>query len=219
MERIKSPCKEFPVTFTGRLSTVRLAPVNEPLPPFRRPNPPSNPATKPLAAPTSVNFWETAVAQELAADREKILTTLATLRRSLDELRQKQDDQLGGLRNAAVELSLTIAAQLLHRVVTTEEFPVENMVRDMAAQITGETTYSIHLHPDDLKLLEKRLGSEPLLSGAESIRVIPDPNLKRCECRVEGGSGAMLISDAIRQLQEIREELLRNLSNDRNARA
>jgi flagellar biosynthesis/type III secretory pathway protein FliH len=215
MDRSPLTRKEFSVRFAGRLTAARLAPPTAPLPLFQRP---TATLTLPLTPPPSANLWETAAGKEIAADRERIQTTLASLRQSLDELRTKKDAQLGALRNVAVELSLTIATQLLHRVVTAEEFPVENMVRDMAAQLGSESRFTVHLHPDDLKLLEKRLGGEPLLPDA-TARLVADANLKRCEGRVEGGDGTMLISDAARQLQEIREELLRNLANDRNTRA
>lgn len=212
----KSAPHEIRVRFAGRLTNAfRVAP-EAPLPPFRRPTVPSAQIPQPATAVASL--WDSAVGRELAADREKIHAVLAGLRKATDELHEKHDAQLDGLRNAAVELSLTIATQLLHRVVEADEFPVENMVRDMASQLVGETSFSVHLNPDDLKLLEKRLGGEPLLPESGATKLVADPSLKRCECRVEGGDGSLLISDAARQLHEIREELFRNLAHASNAR-
>jgi flagellar biosynthesis/type III secretory pathway protein FliH len=208
---------EIRVLFAGRLTNAYRVAPEAPLPPFRRPSLPIAPIAQPVSA-ASASLWDSAVGRELAADREKINAALAGLRIATDELREKHDYQLAGLRNAAVELSLTIATQLLHRAVEADEFPVENMVRDMASQLVGETSFSVHLNPDDLKLLERRLGGEPLLPESGATKLVADPTLKRCECRVEGGDGSLLISDAARQLQEIREELLRNLAHASNAR-
>lgn len=211
---------EFPIRFHGRLTNAHRIAPEAPLPPLRRPI-----STEKSTAPSSTqastpnaNFWDSTVARELAADRERIEATLEQLRAASIEVQSQRDAHLAGLQNAAVELSLTIATQLLHRVVTADEFPVEDMVRDMAAQMMDESSFTIHLNPEDLKLLERRLGGAPLLPDSEATKLVADPTMKRCECRVEGGHGSLLISDAARQLQEIREELLRNLANARNAR-
>jgi flagellar biosynthesis/type III secretory pathway protein FliH len=207
--------KLFRVNFTGPLTNATRVPPDAPLPPFRRPTAAAATATPP--PPPAANLWDTAVGRELAADRETIQVALKNIQSAVADLRGQQAANLDGLRNAAVELSLTIAAQLLHREVTADEFPVENMVRDMAAQLVGDDKITVWLNPDDQKLLEKRLGGRSLLPDA-ATKVVADPTLARCECRVEGGDGALLMSDPSRQLQEIRDELLRNLANARNAR-
>jgi flagellar biosynthesis/type III secretory pathway protein FliH len=211
--------KLFRVNFTGPLTNATRVSPDAPLAPFRRPTATAataTPATPP--PPPAANLWETAVGRELAADRETIQVALKNIQSAVADLRGQQTANLDGLRNAAVELSLTIAAQLLHREVTADEFPVENMVRDMAAQLVSDDRITVWLNPDDVKLLEKRLGGRPLLPDATATKVVADPTLARCECRVEGGDGALLMSDPSRHLQEIRDELLRNLANARNAR-
>lgn len=210
--------KTLRVQFNARLTNATRVSPDAPLPPFRRPNSPTPttlPSPQPVPAPAS-NFADTTIGREMAADRKMIQTTLANLQARLSDLHAQQNANLGGLQNAAVELALTIATQLLHRVVTADEFPIEAMVRDMAGQLMGDDAATIWLNPDDLKLLERRLGGQPLLPGADAPKLVPDPSLTRCECRVEGGHGALLISDPTRHLQEIRDDLLRNLANARN---
>lgn len=206
----------FRVNFTGRLTNATRVSPDAPLAPFRRPTTPT-PTTPP--PPPAANLWDTAVGREIAADREAIQTTLKNLQAAIDDVRARQAANLDALRTAAVELSLTIASQLLHQAVTADEFPVENMVRDMAAQLVTDDTVTVSLNPDDLKLLEKRLTGRPLLPDAAATKLVADPTLARCECRVEGSDGSLLMSDPSRQLQEIRDELLRNLANARNARS
>ncbi|WP_168218740.1 FliH/SctL family protein [Limnoglobus roseus] len=163
------------------------------------------------------NLSDTAIGRDMAADRKMIQTTLATIQAKVAELSRQQAANLDGLQNAAVELALTIAVQLLHREVSADEFPVEAMVRDMAAELVNDTPVTVWLNPDDLKLLERRLGGQRLLSG-DDPKLVADDSLQRCECRVEGGNGSLVLSDPTRHLQEIRDDLLRNLADARTAR-
>lgn len=208
--------KTLRVQFGARLANATRVSPDAPLPPFRKPSPVAPaPASLPSPPPAS-NFADTTIGREMAADRKLIQTTLANLQARINDLHAQQTANLGGLQNAAIELALTIAAQLLHREVTAEEFPVEQMVRDMAGQLLDDEPATIWLNPDDLKLLERRLGGQPLLPGPDAPRLVADSSLQRCECRVEGGHGALLISDPARHLQEIRDDLLRNLAHARN---
>lgn len=217
MGRPDPTLKTLRVQFSGRLANAHRVSPDVPLPPFRRPTPTvPTPASLPTLPPVPSNFADTTIGREMAADRKLIQTTLGNLQARITDLHAQQTANLGGLQNAAIELALTIAAQLLHREVTAEEFPVEQMVRDMAGQLMDDEPATIWLNPDDLKLLERRLGGQPLLPGPDAAKLVADSSLQRCECRVEGGHGALLISDPARHLQEIRDDLLRNLANARN---
>ncbi len=216
MGRTDSPITMFRVSFTARLANAAFVSPDAPLPPFRRPSPPA-PITQPLITPLiPQNLSDTAIGRDMAADRKMIQTTLSTIQAKVAELSRQQAANMDGLQNAAVELALTIATRLLHRMVTADEFPVEAMVRDMAAELVNDTPVTVWLNPDDLKLLERRLGGQQLLSG-DAPKLVADASLERCECRVEGGNGSLILSDPARHLAEIRDDLLRNLADARNA--
>lgn len=218
------PSFECRVRFTGRLVGAVLAPVEvvsvprpAPPPPSRTPTPatipPPVPRTEPSAAP--VDFWQTDAGRELQADRERIETTLTQIRGSVNGLREDQAGRLREWQRAAVELALTIATRLMHERVGSGEFPIEARVRDMIAQLEQDAPATIHLNPADLALLESRLGGEPLLPGRDDPRLMPDAELGRGECRVESRE-TILLSDVTRELQEIRDELLRSLGYARS---
>ena len=110
---------------------------------------------------------------------------------------------------------MTMSTRLLHERIISGDFPMEAKVRDMVKQLEGEPPVAVRLNPEDLQLLAKRLGDEPLLAGMDDLKLIPDASLARGECRVEGKE-AMLLSDVGRELQEIRDELLRSLAHARS---
>jgi hypothetical protein len=207
---------EFRIHFTSQLTGARLASPDDPLtPPQYRPAAPPPEEQAGPAEPTSpVDFWQTDVGQELAVDRGLIESVLAGLTRGVERLRTEQAQRLEQVQRVAIELAMTIATRLLHRSVTDGEFPVEAKVRDMVAKLEGDAPVSVRLNPADLELLEARLGGEPLLAGATDPRLIPDSTLARGDCQVDGKEG-MLFSNVERELQQIRDDLLRSLGHAR----
>jgi flagellar biosynthesis/type III secretory pathway protein FliH len=101
---------------------------------------------------------------------------------------------------------------LLHERVVSDAFPVDTKVRDMIAQLGEDVPVTVRLNPADLQLLKKRLGDQPLLTDRADPRFVPDPAINRGGCQVEGRE-SMLLSDVARELQEIRDDLLRSLDH------
>jgi flagellar biosynthesis/type III secretory pathway protein FliH len=185
-----------------------------PAPP--RPVPPPAPvAAAPAPVPAPTDFWQTDAGRELKADRERIEAVLGRISGAVAELHKDRRDRLQEWQRAAVELALTIAARLLHERVAAEEFPVDAKVRDMIAQLGEDVPVSVRLNPADLKLLRDRLGGAPLSPDQDDPRFVADPTLDRGAVQVEGRE-SMLLSDVSRELEEIRDELLRSLGNARS---
>lgn len=214
-EKIKPP-REFRISFADRLIDAVIVPLDAPLPPRSKPlEPPPAPAeTQAASPPPAADLWETEIGTRLAADRRAIETVLESLTAACDSLRQEHAARMGQVRTAAVELAVTIAAKLLHERITAGQFAIEQMIRDMAGDMTDDEVVSVRLNPKDLELLESRLDGEPLLSGPSDPQLFADPSLGRGECRVEGRS-AVSLSDLPRQLGQIRDDLLRSIAHAR----
>jgi len=172
-----------------------------------------SPALVPEPAP-AVDFSQTDIARELAADRERIEAVLAEIRGDIASLRKERAAKIEDLQRVAIELALTIASRLLHERVVAGDFPMDAKVRDMIAQLADDVAVSVRLNPTDLELLKGRLGEEPLSPDRDNPRLIPDPTLNRGACQVDGRE-SMLLSDVSRELQDIREDLLGSLTNAR----
>lgn len=220
-----SSAREFRVSFADRLSDAVVVADHTPLPPLRRPTPVERPAELcdtpltiqtpapriPAAPPTDLLVTE--IGAQLSADRRAIETVLGSVTAAVDGLKQEHAERLFQWRAAAVELAISIAAKLLHERIAADEFNLEQMIRDMAADLNDEVV-CVRLNPHDLELLEKRLDGQPLLSGPTDPQLIADSSLARGECRVEGRS-AVSLSDLPRQLGQIREDLLRRVADAR----
>ncbi len=107
---------------------------------------------------------------------------------------------------------MTIAARLLYERIQSGEFPIDRRVQEMVSQLSQEPVVAIRLHPNDLEILKQRVDTRTLSSSGTEIPLIPDPSLARGECQVEGRD-TLLISDITRQLEEIRNELMRSLGH------
>lgn len=218
-----SSAREFRVSFADRLADAVMVTADATLPPLRRtacppadhdtpvniPNSPRTPATPP-APPT--DLWVTEIGAQLAGDRRAIDAVLGSLTSAVETLQAEHTERMAQWRAVAVELAVSIAAKLLHERIAADEFNVEQMVRDMAADMIDDEVVCVRLNPHDLELLEKRLDGQPLLSGADDPQLIADPTIGRGGCRVEGRS-AVSLSDLPRQLGQIREDLLRRIAH------
>jgi flagellar biosynthesis/type III secretory pathway protein FliH len=218
---------EFGVRFHAPLRGAELAPkgvsVAAPPPPPSQLAPPPSTLASPrgashAAAPAPAaaqSFLATEAAREFLADREKIEATLEKLQATAAEFGANQMLRLREWQRAAVELAMTIASRLFHERVVSGEFPMEAKVRDMIGQLGEDAAVTVRLNPADLKLLETRLGGQPLTHAGEEPKFVPDETLGRGDCRIEGRE-SMLLSDVSQELQEIREELLRSLDHARS---
>jgi flagellar biosynthesis/type III secretory pathway protein FliH len=217
----RRPSFEYRVRFTGRLVDAVLVPAEEvsvpqprpAAPPSRTPTPASIPVPAPRVEPPAPTAPQNT--RDADTDREHVEAALEQIRAGVAALREDQAGRLREWQRAAIELALTIATRLLHERIAAGEFPIEARVRDMIAQLEEDAPATVRLNPADLALLESRLGGEPLLSGRDDPRLVPDPELGRGECRVESRE-TILLSDLTRELQEIRDELLRSLGNARS---
>ena len=186
-------------------------------PPVARPEPRITEPPKPAPTPTpepAIDFAQTDLARELQIDRDRIEAVLAEVRSDIAALRKERAARVEELQRVAIELALTISSRLLHERVVSGDFPIDAKVRDMIAQLGDDVVISVRLNPTDLELLKDRLAGEPLSSGRDDPRFVPDPGLNRGECQIDGRE-SMLLSDVSRELQEIRDDLLRSLDHAR----
>jgi len=201
--------QEYRVSFPNRLSGATLAPPDEPLPPLR-----SRTATNPAAA-SPADPWQTDLGREILADREQIGALQSSLRYQAGDMAESLKANLDQWHNLAIEVSLAVATRLLHQQVTADAYPIEAMVREMARELADDLAVTVRLNPADAAMLERRLDGEPLLPGLGDPRLIADGTLARGECRLEGNH-SLLLSNLGKQVQQIRDDLLRSLTHARS---
>jgi flagellar biosynthesis/type III secretory pathway protein FliH len=148
---------------------------------------------------------------EQERDRESFRKLLAHLAEQVRQQHTQERPPLDALRILAVELGVAIAARLVHEAIAADAYGIESLVRGAIERLHGKHAATVHLHPDDLALLERRLGGDHVALHADMpVQFRADANLGRGSCKVQAGDVSVWAS-LQKQLWEIRERLLEGL--------
>jgi flagellar assembly protein FliH len=185
-----------PIVFPSRLASVtRTGPVD----------PPPAPVAIPEAPPPPVALGPDP--QEVEAVR-RVIAQLGEASRRLAAQRLEAVEELQRL---ALELGMAVAARLVHTHIAAGAFGVEDLVRSALAHLPTASAVTVALHPDDLALLQARLGADVATLAVDTeLRILPDASLGRGDCRAQAGE-LTVCADLRRQLSEIRDLLLEGL--------
>lgn len=105
------------------------------------------------------------------------------LERVLNELRGRFAELESGAADAVLDLAIEIARQVVRREIEIQRDAVLPVVREAVGAIIDEHTHPrVHLHPDDLWLIQADLDTDGLYQGC---RFVPDASIARGGCRVE----------------------------------
>ena len=94
--------------------------------------------------------------QVISDERRQIAAALAGLTSAAMALRKDVDRMRGEMEAAAVELAMAVASRLIHKAIDAEAFGVEELVHELTARLEGDRAVTVFLHPEDLKLLQRR---------------------------------------------------------------
>ena len=147
------------------------------------------------------------------AEREQITKVLASLQETARTMVQEQKKAFLDLERLAVRLAVAVAERFIHEKIAKGDFAIENLVRTAVANLNATQQVVVRLRPEDISLLEQRLGPNiPLIPGNADVRLEPDPTINRGDCRAESGEVAVY-SQWQQQLGEIREQLERTVGH------
>jgi flagellar assembly protein FliH len=105
------------------------------------------------------------------------------LERVLGELRGRFAELESAAADAVLDLAIELARQVVRREIEIQRDAVLPVVREAVTAIIDEQTHPrVHLHPDDLWLIQADLDTDGLFQGC---RFVPDPSVARGGCRVE----------------------------------
>lgn len=214
---------EAAVSFRPRLLRVTLVDPSAPLAPVGRPakSPPPPPPPEPaIPGPTPEMLarlreeldQEAARAEERRREEraalERVMSRLTELAR---DLREQQRTRLEEMQQVAVELAVAVASHVVYERLEAGDYAVEELVRRAVRRLEPREAVTVYLHPDDLALMERRLGEGPTLAlDGDEIRLVAEPALARGDCRAETGD-LSVVSHLEEHLEQIRQDLLRFL--------
>lgn len=141
---------------------------------------------------------------------------MASVHEAVQDLEVRRRQNLTELQEAAVELALAAATQVVGEAIDRDVFAVDQVVADLIGRVASEGPVRIALHPTDLKLLQAKR-AEGLETPGGVIEFFEDPSLKRGCCRAVSGSRAV-VSDWRTHLAEIRAGLHEELEHAQTER-
>jgi hypothetical protein len=197
---------ESVLSLPQKLSDVSLRAV------VGRPRPPSVPSepARDTVCDLQLNAPPTTPSVAMQAKPDGLLTVLCD---TVAELRKQQQQRLREMQTVAVELAMAIASHLVHERIKVSDFAIEALVHKVVHRLEPKHTVIVHLHPDDLELLQRRMSER---DGAglskQELRFVPDAALQRGDCRAETGD-VSVVYQLEDQLAEIRQHLIRSLSD------
>lgn len=149
---------------------------------------------------------------EADEERRQLDALLGGFSQLVEELKE-QRKPVAELQRIAVELAVAIASRIVHQKLSSDDFAVEQMVREVVGRLGTEEPVTVRLHPDDLALLGRRLGGEePLVAGNVNVQLVADQSLGRGGCLAEAGEVGLLAQPDL-QLTQLREMLLGTLTD------
>jgi flagellar biosynthesis/type III secretory pathway protein FliH len=143
-------------------------------------------------------------------ERRQIAAALAGLATAATSLRQDVDRMRGEMEAAAVELATALASRLIHKAIDADAFGVQELVHELTARLEGDRAVTVFLHPEDLKLLQRRA---PESGGDRAIQLKADAALGRGDCRAVSGD-VSLISQLRVQMADLNDHLRRSVTHE-----
>lgn len=140
---------------------------------------------------------------------------IQNLHEQLTELESRRKASLTELQRVAIELAVAVAGHILRKEVAAGEYPLETLVREAIDRLNGQQMATVHVHPEDLRVLEAR--GDVVAKFSNTVRWISDQTLSRGACLVESGDLG-LTTNWSQHLEDIHRGLLEGLENAQTER-
>lgn len=176
--------------------------------------------SEPVEIDGGTNVAQDTPAQQLADEARDEQETLEDIKRlleacveSIDELESRRSQTLSELQQAAVEIAVIVANNIVRRAISAGDYGVEDVVNEVISRLGAEQTVTVYLHPEDQRLFEERFNKEEALREvAAKIQFRADPQLQPGDCYADAGDFGLL-STIEQQLTDLRQMLLEGLED------
>ncbi len=123
--------------------------------------------------------------KSVKTEAEHLLNTAETV---LEEIQQLRDELISNSEESILNLVLDISRALFADGVSLEKEVLEKVVLDALKEAKDLGNLTLHLHPEDQKILDPHW-PETLLGGSTELRILPDPQVERGGCFLDGEYG------------------------------
>ncbi len=126
--------------------------------------------------------------KEIEAETGHLLLTAQGV---LDEVRAWRDSYLRQSERPVLDLLLRIGRQIFGHGLTLDQPTLHSAFERALAEAKPLGHLRIHVHPDDAALLDPHWPEQQAARLNQHLELVPDPNLRRGGCLVEGEYGAV----------------------------
>jgi len=138
---------------------------------------------------------------------------LDSIRGTLGQLDERRQQSLAEMQQVALELAVAVASHLVFETIAADQHAVEELIRQAVHNMGLDSVPTVHLHPNDLELLQQRLAREPAAWNTDQLTLRADASVARGGCRIEAADGRQMVSDISSRLSEIRRHWMEELDD------
>jgi flagellar biosynthesis/type III secretory pathway protein FliH len=153
-----------------------------------------------------------AQAQAQAQEAEVIAKVLDRLNEVATQVAEQRQQLLLETQQLSVELAIAVATQAIGAAIQSGDFPIESLVKRAIERLGPAGSIVVRLHPDDLNLLQRRLGDSRDQYCSREVRFEADASLERGDCRADTRETGIWCKMQA-QLDEMRQRLVESLGD------
>ncbi len=144
---------------------------------------------------------------------ENATELLESVVEAIEELEARRSQSLAELQQAAVEIAVIVAANIVRRAISAHDYDVAGVVQEVISRLGAEKPVTVYLHPQDQQLFESLWSQEGTSREvAARIQIEADSKLQQGDCYADAGDFGLL-STVEQQLGDLREMLLEGLED------
>jgi len=118
---------------------------------------------------------------------QKLSVARQALSAALGQFAEERNDYFGRVEAEIVQLSLSIAAKILHREAQVDPMLVATLVRMAVERMRDDSSIAVRVHPDRVSAWRRHFAADPAMAR---ITVREDPALTDQDCVLETELGS-----------------------------
>jgi flagellar biosynthesis/type III secretory pathway protein FliH len=127
---------------------------------------------------------------ELQQQKASLTQAISALTTAAAKLRQFHNNAITRYKQDIARLSVEIARKVLSQKISSNDYKIEEIIKEAIQETPGEQSLEIHLNRDDLEQCKDMLMSE-FNCFSTGIEFVANPNLGRAECLVKSSKGTV----------------------------
>ncbi len=126
--------------------------------------------------------------QQMLSQQQQLLNACKTVTTLSENLKNLYSQGIDEYKKDIAELAIEIARRILNKKIVEGDYDIEGIISDALETAPENTDIEIRINPADLQTI-KDIEKERGASIFEGLQLIPDPAVKKADCRIETPKG------------------------------